>query len=101
MTISNRGIYEGHRFLYKNKFDTAELANDLGISRVTLERNIKKLWQRNERKRNIWFSHFAKLYVRIEALEIQARKSKVYGETNDYRIGGRKWRLVQVTKVKL
>lgn len=43
MTISNRGIYEGHRFLYKNKFDTAELAKDLGISRVTLERNIKKL----------------------------------------------------------
>lgn len=43
MTISNRGIYEWHRFLYKNKFDTAELANDLGISRVTLERNIKKL----------------------------------------------------------
>ena len=43
MTISNRGIYEWHRFLYKNKFDTAELAKDLGISRVTLERNIKKL----------------------------------------------------------
>lgn len=43
MTISNRGIYEGHRFLYKNKFNTAELAKDLGIGRSTLERNIKKL----------------------------------------------------------
>ena len=43
MTISNRGIYEGHRFLYKNKFNTAELAKDLGISRTQLERNIKKL----------------------------------------------------------
>lgn len=47
MTISNRGIYEGHRFLYKNKFNTAELAKDLGISRTQLERNIKKLEQLN------------------------------------------------------
>ncbi len=43
MTISNNGIYETHRYLYKNKFNTAELAKDLGIGRVTLERNIKKL----------------------------------------------------------
>jgi len=43
MTISNRGSYENHRYLYKNSFDTAELAKDLGISRITLERNIKKL----------------------------------------------------------
>lgn len=43
MTISNRGIYEGHRFLYKNKFNTAELAKDLGIGKRTLETNIKKL----------------------------------------------------------
>lgn len=43
MAISNRGSYETHRYLYKNKFNTAELAKDLGIGRVTLERNIKKL----------------------------------------------------------
>lgn len=43
MTISNRGLYENHRYLYKNKFNTEELAKSLGISRTTLERNIKKL----------------------------------------------------------
>ncbi len=43
MTISNRGLYENHRYLYKNKFDTEDLAKSLGISRTTLERNIKKL----------------------------------------------------------
>jgi len=47
MTISNRGSYENHRYLYKNKFNTTELANDLGISRTQLERNIKKLEQLN------------------------------------------------------
>ena len=43
MAISNRGIYENHRYLYKNKFNTAQLAKDLGIGRTTLEANIKKL----------------------------------------------------------
>ncbi|WP_290458791.1 helix-turn-helix domain-containing protein [Romboutsia ilealis] len=43
MTISNRGSYETHRYLYKNKFNTAELAKDLGIGKRTLETNIKKL----------------------------------------------------------
>lgn len=43
MTISNRGSYETHRYLYKNKFNTAQLAKDLGIGRTTLEANIKKL----------------------------------------------------------
>lgn len=43
MTISNRSPFEGHRYLYKNKFNTSELAKDLGIGRTTLERNIKKL----------------------------------------------------------
>ncbi len=43
MAISNRGSYETHRYLYKNKFNTAQLAKDLGIGRTQLERNIKKL----------------------------------------------------------
>ena len=43
MAISNRGIYENHRYLYKNKFNTTELAKDLGIGRTTLEANIKKM----------------------------------------------------------
>ena len=47
MAISNRGSYETHRYLYKNKFNTAELAKDLGIGRTQLERNIKKLEKLN------------------------------------------------------
>lgn len=43
MTISNIDPIIKDRFVYKNKFNTADLAKDLSISRVTLERNIKKL----------------------------------------------------------
>lgn len=43
MSISNKNKYEKYRYLYKNKFDTKELAKELGVSRTTLERNIKKL----------------------------------------------------------
>lgn len=46
MTISNfdkKTDKRNHRYLYKNKFNTAELAKDLGIGRTTLEANIKKL----------------------------------------------------------
>lgn len=43
MTISNIDPIIKDRYVYKNKFNTADLAKDLGISRVTLERNIKKL----------------------------------------------------------
>ncbi|MGL5717768.1 MAG: helix-turn-helix domain-containing protein [Paraclostridium sp.] len=43
MTISNKNKNEQHRYLYKNKFNTVQLAKDLGIGRLTLERNIKKL----------------------------------------------------------
>lgn len=43
MVLSNKSIGEGHRYLYRNKIDPSELAKDLGISKLTLERNIKKL----------------------------------------------------------
>ncbi|EGT3856605.1 winged helix-turn-helix domain-containing protein [Clostridioides difficile] len=34
---------ERNRFLYKNKINFQEIANELGINKTTLERNIKKL----------------------------------------------------------
>ena len=43
MVLSNKGIAEDHRFTYRNKFNTTELAKDLGIGRTGLITNIKKL----------------------------------------------------------